>query len=101
MTRDEEARIKQAVLAIPGMRGRDIPEEKYDQIRDVADGITMPLWGRPATPHQMQHLYDTGAHDPASIHAAFDNLNHPHSPGLKVGEFQTYSKALSTYKQHQ
>lgn len=100
MTRDEEARIKAAVLKIPGLRGRDIPEDKYDQIRDVADGITMPLWGRPATPHQMQHLYDTGAHDPASIHVAFGNLDHPHAPGVKVGEYSLYSKALQTYHQH-
>ena len=100
MTRDEEARIKAAVLKIPGLRGRDIPEADYDKIRDVADGITMPLWGRPATPFQMQHLYDSGAHDPASIHAAFSDLQHPHAPGLKVGEYQTYSKALSTYKMH-
>jgi hypothetical protein len=101
MTRDEEAQLKAAVMKIKGLRGRDIPEATYDKIRDVADGITMPLWGRPATPYQMQHLYDTGAHDPASIHQAFDNLDHPHAPGLKVGEYAQYGKALSTYKQHQ
>ena len=100
MTRDEEAQLKAAVMKIKGLRGRDIPEAAYDKIRDVADGITMPLWGRPATPYQMQHLYDTGAHDPASIHAAFDGLDHPHAPGLKVGEYQLYSKALGVHKQH-
>src|SRR4029077_19137082 len=100
MNAQEKAQLEAAVMKVPGLRGRDVPEDVYDRIRPVADGITMPLWGRPATPYQIQHLYATGAHDPASIHAAFDDLNHPHAPGLKVGEYQIYSKALGVHKQH-
>jgi hypothetical protein len=101
MRKDEEAWIKDQVEKIPGKRGRDIPENLHEQIKNIADGITMPLWGRPATPFQLDHLHKAGAHDPASIHAAFSNLQHPHAPGLTVGDYQIYSKALSVHKQHQ
>jgi hypothetical protein len=93
-------RVRQYLESLPGKRGRDIPEDVYDAIHHVASGITMPLWGRPPTPQQMQHLYDTGTHDPQGIHDAFGGLPHPHAPNLKVGEYQSYQRAHEEYRKH-
>ena len=93
-------KFRQFLMSLPGKRGIDIPEDKFDAIHQVAEGITQPLWGRPPTPHQMQHLYDSGAHDPQAIHDAFAELDHPHAPGLKVGEYQSWKDAHHAFKSH-
>jgi hypothetical protein len=87
-------------LKLPAKRGIDIPARVYDQMKPVADGITMPMWGRPALPHQMAWLYEHGHTQPYQIHAAFSALPHPHAPNVKVGEYPDYVHALSTYKEH-
>ena len=98
--KDEAEKFTAAVKAIPGLRGRDIPEILYDHIRSVGDGITVPVWGRPVTPQQMQHLHDNGIHDPAAIHAEFAQQQHPYAPDLTLGEYQQHASALKTFKQH-
>ena len=100
LSADERRRIHAELMKLPGKKGIDIPADLHDRIRDVATGITMPLWGRPPTPQQMQWLHDQGAHEPAQIHAAFASLPHPHAPSLSVGDYQKYASALKTYKQH-
>lgn len=88
------------LMSLPGKRGLDIPEEKFDAIHSVASGITQQLWGRPPTPHQIQHLYDTGAHTPEAIHGAYAALPHPHAPSIAVGEYDQWKSALQMYKLH-
>lgn len=87
-------------LKLPGKRGIDIPADVYDKMKPVADGITMPLWGRSTLPHQMQWLYDQGKTQPYQIHAAFNELPHPHAPNVKVGEYPDYVSAMQTYQEH-
>jgi hypothetical protein len=93
-------KFRQFLLSLPGKRGLDIPEDTFDKIHQVASGITQPLWGRPPTPQQMQHLFDTGAHDPQAIHDAFAGLDHPHAAGLKVGEYEQWKGAHQAFKAH-
>ncbi len=95
-----QAKVRRAIMQRPGKRGLDIPEETYDRIFDVASGITMPVWGRPPTPEQMQWLHDSGAHTPDKIHAAFSALPHPHAPTVRLGEYQSFQHALETYHEH-
>ena len=69
-------------LGLPGKRGIDIPEHIYDRIAPVANGITLPLWGRPASPEQLQWLHDNEVTEPEDIHKAFNGLPHPHAPSV-------------------
>lgn len=85
---------------LPGKRGIDIPEEIFDKIHPIANGITQPLWGRPPTPEHLQHLYENGHHDPDSIHAMYDALPHPHAPGVKVGEYDGWKQAFTKWEAH-
>lgn len=84
----------------PGHRGRDIPNETFDAIFPVANGISQSIWGREPTFQQMQDLFDMGAHTPDKIHAAFGALPHPHAPSLAVNEYPTYAHALQTFEDH-
>jgi hypothetical protein len=84
---------------LPGARGQ-IPPDVYDTIYSVGNGITLPLWGRPILPHQIDALHKMGADTPAAIHAAFNSMPHPHAPGVSIGEFQDYAHALKTYQDH-
>lgn len=93
-------KFRQFLMGLPGKRGIDIPEDTFDKIHAVASGITQPLWGRPPTPHQMQHLYDNGAHDPQAIHDAFAGLDHPHAPNIKVGEYEQWKAAHQAFTTH-
>ena len=93
-------KFRQFLLSLPGKRGLDIPEDTFDKIHQVASGITQPLWGRPPTPHQIQHLYDTGAHSPEAIHDAFAKLPHPGAPNIQVGEYDQWKAAHQAFKQH-
>jgi hypothetical protein len=93
-------KYKQWLLSQPGKRGIDIPADTWDKIHQVASGITQPLWGRPPTPQQMQHLHDSGATTPDRIHAAFAELPHPHAPHLSVGEYDSWKSAYGLYQQH-
>jgi hypothetical protein len=95
-----QAKLRRALMELPGKRGLDIPAETYDRIFDVASGITMPVWGRPPTPEQMDFLYRNGHHTPDRIHAAFSQLPHPHAPTVRLGEYQTFQHALETYQEH-
>ena len=87
-------------LGLPGKRGVEIPEEEYDKVYPVAAGITLPLWGRPPHPRQMQYLHDQGITEPADIHAAFSSLPHPQAPNVTVGEYPAYAEAFQTYEAH-
>lgn len=98
--RDIYKEVEDHFKTLPGKRGADIPAEAYDHILHVARGITMPVWGRPPTPHQMQHLYDHGMTDADAIHEAFDSQPHPFVPHVKVGEYADWKQAYRTYKQH-
>lgn len=98
------ARQKQRAMAwylgLPGKRGIDIPEHIYDRIAPVANGITLPLWGRPAAPEQLQWLHDNEITEPEDIHKAFNGLPHPHAPSVSVGEFPSYAHAMSVFEEH-
>lgn len=85
-------------LNLPGKRGVDIPEETYDRIYSVGNGITMPLWGRPILPEQMQYLHDNDLTQPSQIHAAFGELPHPHAPNVKVSEYPDYVHAMKAHE---
>lgn len=98
MSDDYQARVRKFFESLPGQRGKHIPAPTYDKILAVASGITYPLWGRPPTPEMMQHMYDNGLHEPAQIHAFFDEFDHPNAPGVKVGEYQDYAHAYETYE---
>lgn len=87
-------------LGLPGKRGIDIPEHIYDRIAPVANGITLPLWGRPAAPEQLQWLHDNEVTEPEDIHKAFNGLPHPHAPSVTVGEFPSYAHAMQTFEEH-
>jgi hypothetical protein len=97
----EQKKIGQAwYLSQPGKRGIDIPAETYDKMRAVADGITIPMWGRRLLPAQMQHLYENHQTEPYQIHAAIGQLPHPHAPNVKVSEYPHYVSAFQTYQEH-
>lgn len=87
--------------SLPGKRGIDIPADIFDKIHPVANGITQKVWGSAPTPHQLQHLYETGAHEPQAIQDSYNNLPHPLAPSVSVGEYQQYSKALELYNKYQ
>ena len=87
-------------LSLPGTRGSRIPEADYDHLYAIASGITLPLWGRPPLPHQMQYLHDNNLRQPGEIHAAFAALPHPHAPSVSVGDFPDYAHAYKTYQDH-
>lgn len=87
-------------LSVPGKRGVDIPADRYDKIAPVANGITLPLWGRPASPQQLQYLHDNDLTEPSQIHAAFGALPHPNAPSISVSDYPAYTAALKTYEDH-
>lgn len=97
MNRQQALAIGQA---LPGKRGIDIPVDVYDRMMTTAMGVTMPLWGRRPTPHQMQALYDAGMTEPEQIHAAFNDLPHPRAPSLKVGEYGHWKDAQQAWTKH-
>lgn len=88
------------LLQQPGLRGVGVPADAYDKIVPVANGITLPLWGRPASLEQIQWLHDNGVHEPEDIHKAYNGLPHPHAPSVSVGEFPTYAHAMSVFEEH-
>ncbi|MGP8161954.1 MAG: hypothetical protein ACLQGJ_12185 [Candidatus Dormibacteria bacterium] len=100
LTREQKAKGKAFFDALPGKRGTDIPAEDYDVMYATANGITLPVWGRPVSPAQLQAMYDQGLTTPESIHAAFGKLPHPHAPNVTLGEYQDYAKAHQTYQEH-
>lgn len=87
-------------LRLPGQRGVHIPEDVYDRMYAIGNGVTLPIWGRPILPHQMQWLYDRGLTQPAQIHAAFSQLPHPHAPNVSVGDYPHYANAMHVFEQH-
>ena len=96
----ELASAKQWADKLPGQRGRDIPPDVYDTIYHTANGITMNVWGRPVLPHQIAWLYEQGAHTPQAIHQALGAQQHPHAPGVSVGDYPKYVSALKAYTAH-
>lgn len=100
LTRAEKQRVSQWFQELPGKRGVDVPEHEYDRIFAVASGITLPLWGRPPSPQQMQHLWDNKITDPSAIHAAFGALPHPHAPNVSVSDFPAYAQAFKAHEEH-
>jgi hypothetical protein len=98
LTSDQRQRALAFLQQLPGKRGVDIPADDYDRMYQVANGITLPVWGRPVSPHQLQWLYDQGATTPEAIHAAFNAQPHPHAPNVTVGEFPEYARAYQTHQ---
>ena len=97
------ARQKQAAMAwylSQPKPGVEIPADKWEKIVPVANSITMPLWGRPAHPEQLQWLADHDMTEPAEIHQAFGQLPHPHAPSISVADYPAYTSALKTFEQH-
>lgn len=87
-------------LSVPGKRSVDIEPAVYDKIAPVANGITLPIWGRPAHPEQLQWLADNNMTEPAQIHDAYSNLPHPNAPNIKVGEYPDYVHAQQVFEDH-
>lgn len=100
LTRAEKQSASAWYQQLPGKRGVDIPAEEFDKIHAVASGITLPLWGRQPHPAQLQYLWDNKLTEPAQIHAAYNELSHPHAPNLKVGEFAAYAQAYKAHQEH-
>jgi|SRR5579864_9824957 len=94
-------KAKQFVASLPGRRessGGTIPDDIWHRLTAAAHGISQQVWGRYATPEQIQHLYDNGLHEPQDIHEAFGKLPHPHAPGLTVAEYGPWAKAHETFQ---
>jgi hypothetical protein len=95
LTRQQKQQISAWYLKLP-IHG--IPPERLHAIQTVANGITMPLWGRPALPEQIAYLHQNDLVHPQQIHQAFGDLPHPHAPNVKVSQYQDYVHA---YKAHE
>lgn len=96
-------RAKQFVASLPGRRqssGGSIPDDLHDRISSAAHGISQQVWGRYATPEQLQHLYDSGLHEPQAIHDAYGVMPHPHAQGLSVSEYSQWSQAYDVLQKH-
>jgi hypothetical protein len=94
-------KVRQFLMAQPGKRGIDIPEDRYDKLFDIAAGITQPLWGMFPTPQQMQHAHDNNLDTAEKMHQGlYGQLPHPKAPDLSVGEYGQWERALQTVKQH-
>lgn len=87
-------------LQQPGRRGVTIPADVYDKITPVANSITLPMWGRPAHPAQLQWLADNDMTEPSQIHQAYSALPHPNAPSISVGEYPAYTQAMKTFEDH-
>lgn len=93
--------IENIMMSWPGKRGIDIPENVFDRIQPVAQGISKQIWGSNVQPEHLQYLYDNGYHTPEAIQSQYDPLPHPHAPSVTVGEYQQYSKATELFNKHQ
>ena len=93
--------VEAYLQSLPGKRGIDIPEDQYDKMFTVANGITQQVWGGYPLPHQMQDLWDAGATTPERIHAMFGALPHPLAPSVSVDDYQQYSQAKQLFSKHQ
>lgn len=100
LTPAERKRAETFIKQLPGKRGVDVPEQIHDTITSVGNSIARPLWGRDLEPHQIQWLFDNGKHTPADIHDAMNQLQHPHAPNLRVGEYQDYASAHKVFMEH-
>jgi hypothetical protein len=94
LSRLERQKISEWYLQLPI---HDIPPDRFHAISSVANGITMPLWGRPALPEQIAYLHRENLTEPAQIHQAFGNLQHPHAPNVRVSEYQSYVHAMKAH----
>ena len=97
LSRAEKLTANEWYLALPH---HGIPPEHFQRIKDVADGITLPLNGRTLLPAQIRWLYDRGIHEPAAIHDAVSKLPHPHAPNVTIGEYPDYAHALKAFEEH-
>jgi hypothetical protein len=96
-------KAKRFVLDLPGRKqslGGQIPDDLHDRISSAAHGISQQVWGRYATPEQLQWLFDNGYHEPQQIHDVFGAQPHPHATGLTVDEFGQWSKAYDVMQRH-
>ena len=100
LTPAEIAQAHAYLQAQPGQRGRDIPTQFYDQMHHAASGITVPLWGRGPSPHQMQALWDAKATTPEKIKNLYDQMPHPNAPNVRVGDYADYQQALQVFNEH-
>jgi hypothetical protein len=80
--------------------GVEIPMEKWNAIVPVANGISLPLWGRPAHPAQIQWLADNDMTEPQQIHQAFGSLPHPNAPSVSVSEYPQYQHAMDIFEKN-
>lgn len=100
LTPRERAVAQQWLDGLPGQRGRDIDPDTYDTIYHVGNGITLPMWGRPILPHQIDALYRMGATTPQAIHQALGQLPHPHAPNVSVADYPVYAQAHKVWTEH-
>lgn len=91
---------EEALMALPGKRGIDIPEEIFDQIHRHATAATLGVWGRHPLPEHFQQLHDQGLHEAHQIQEAYGSMPHPHADGLTVNEYSTWSKAHEAWNHH-
>jgi hypothetical protein len=91
---------EEALMALPGKRGIDIPEEVFDKIHKHASAETLGVWGRHPTPHQLQALHDQGLHEPHQIKEAFGQMPHPHAEGISVADYTRWSSAKDSWDHH-
>jgi len=96
-----EKEIEGFLMSLPGKRGIDIPEEIFDKIQPVAQGMAMQVWGRPIEPQQLQDLYVGGHHQPEQVKQVLGGLPHPHAPSVSVGEYQKFSAAKQMFDERQ
>lgn len=96
----EQAIARSWLDSLPGRRGVDIPEDEYDTIYHVGNGITLPMWGRPILPHQIAALHEMGATTPQAIHQALGALPHPNAPNVSVNDYPAYVQAYQTWSEH-
>ncbi len=93
-------KVKQGLMAMPGKRGIDIPEDEWDRIHEAASGITLGVWGMHPTPHQMQALYEGGHTTPEAVNEVFGQMPHPHSPDITVSQYPSWAKAYEVHENH-
>jgi hypothetical protein len=94
-------RVRQYLMGLPGKRGIDIPEARYDHLFNIAAGITQPIWGMFPTPEHMQHLHDHDLDTAEKQHSGlFGQFKHPRARSLTVSEYQSWKQAHQVVKMH-
>jgi hypothetical protein len=93
-------RVRQYLMSLPGKRGIDIPEARFDQIHQAASAITQATWGQPPTPQQLQYLHEHTDGTEAQIHAHYGGLEHPQAKGISVAQYGQWKAAYHAWNEH-